>query len=107
MIEALFAVISSIVEAVLGFFASIVEWIASFFLAGAEAVGALELVGILLVFCVELLLWGVLWLAQLLRALARMQRVRAVSKPVLWRPAKLKAARTRSHQSVNEAGHSQ
>jgi hypothetical protein len=95
MIEAVITVVVTIVEAIVAALASLVEWIGGFFFAGAEALGVGELIGIVLIFCVELVLWVVLGIVELVRAALQWRKPRAVPKPVIWRPAKLRNARTK------------
>ena len=85
--------IAAIVEAILGFFAAVIEAIAGFFVAGAEALGAGEIIAIVLLFCVELVFWAFYGVFELLRALLQRRKPRPVSRPIIWRPAKLRLKR--------------
>ena len=85
--------IAAIVEAILSFFAGVIEAIAGFFVAGAEALGAGEIIAIVLLFCVELVLWAIYGVFELLRAVLQRRKPQPVPRPTIWRPAKLRAKR--------------
>ena len=79
--------IAAIVEAILGLFAAVIEAIAGFFVAGADVLGAGEIIAIVLLF------WAFYGVFELLRALLQRRKPRPVSRPIIWRPAKLRLKR--------------
>ena len=75
-----------IVEAVIGMLSALVEIIASLFVGAGETLGALDLFGLLLMLLLELLLWFMLYIKELLVSLFRWRKPSKISKPILWRP---------------------
>jgi hypothetical protein len=90
VIEALVAIVWGIAEAILALLGAIAEALSALFVAGGEALGIGELLGIFFVVCIELLVWVALAVVELFRAAFHRRMPRKVSKPVIWRPSKLK-----------------
>lgn len=99
MIEALISIITAIVEAVIGMLTALVEIIASLFVGAGETLGAIDLFSLLLVLLLELILWFILYLKELLLSLFRWRKPNKVSKPILWRP-KAKPKKLKSKDDV-------
>tara|TARA_R110001599_G_scaffold297218_2_gene501488 strand:+ start:1111 stop:1404 length:294 start_codon:yes stop_codon:yes gene_type:complete len=93
--------IAGIIEAIVGIFTSIIEAIASLFVSEGIALGAGEAIAIFFLIFVELFMWAVLWIVELLASLFLWRRPKRILKPVLWRPAKLKKAVSGSSNESN------
>jgi hypothetical protein len=89
----------AIVEAIIGMLSAGVELIAGLFVGAGETLGVIDLFGLLLALLLEMVLWLILYIKELLVSLFRWKKPSKVSKPILWRPK----ARPKQKKKVEEA----
>jgi hypothetical protein len=80
MIEGLFAIVTAIIEAIISIVAAIIELVAGLFITGGEALSASEILIVIGALILEVLLWGVLWLVEFIKALVGWRKPKKVKK---------------------------
>jgi len=86
MIELLFELITGILKFIISLIVGLFEIIASLFLETGLLASVGEFLGVLFVFVLELILWPVLFLVELVVSLSTRRKTEKVSKPIIWRP---------------------
>lgn len=84
MIELLIA----LVEGVIAIIMVTIEGIIGLFTAAGEVLSVGEAVAVALIVIVELIIWLIYFLFELIAALFKWRKPKSVKKPVIWRPKK-------------------
>ena len=77
-----------IVEAIVALVGSIIEAIVGIFLGAGEAMGAGEAILVFILLLFELALWLFLTIIELVKSLFQRRRPQKVKKPIIWRKQK-------------------
>ena len=86
MLESFFSMLVSMVQAMIAIMSTTIEFMAGFFVAAGETLGFFELMILLMIFCLEIIFWLVLWIVELIIALFTWRKPERIKRPVIWRP---------------------
>ena len=83
MIEVLFLIVKAMVDIVVAIVTTTIEFIAGLFITGAETLTAGEAILIFFAFIAEVIVWAILWLWELIKALLQRLKPKKIYKPKL------------------------
>ena len=86
-----------IVEALLALVSSMVEAIASIFIGAGETMGAGEAVVVFFLLLIELIIWLALIIIELIKSLFGRRKPKKIKKPIIWRKQKNKTEQIDKH----------
>lgn len=94
MIEGIFSLIAAIVEGLIALVVGLIELISGTFTVGAEAMTAGEAIVVFLALIIEVILWGILLIVELIVCLFTWRKPKMAPKPSIY---------TRKPQQKNKA----